>query len=403
MIKILYPFLDKSASTTKSQFNQEYYNLVKHKVDESKINSLLKKITPSGTTAITLEKLLTADFNKLLNYRNIIEKSKIKKDLSRCFIVGILKPANIYDNTQGIISGFFMDKKINMKTCHYCNIDYINLFEERYSYTSLQEFITEAPKEALMKMDEISEATAKKIRSNRRWNNFNKSLKRHLGEGTVYKKLNSFLNDDTAKKLIPFNYKQITILKNHFTLDHFLPKNEFPYFGLSLYNLVPSCNSCNCKFKGAQEFATAAKLSWLSPTSTTFKLDYNLEFKLYFNVIGLDLQEKIRNVDTLNDFTIKIEDKKSINGFETYLNMFKLPGRFEFHRPEALKMIKKRSDYPDSQIKELSELFTKKGVNKDEESIKKDLFGSNIFNPDENNESLAKYRKDIAVQLGLLK
>lgn len=402
MIKIEYPYLDKSASVTKNKFNKEYYELIKTKVDESKINSLLKKINPANTDEINLEKLLTADFNKLLRYKLLIERYKIKKDLTRCFTTGVIKPSNIYENAQGMISDFFMEKKINMKTCHYCNLDFINIFEERYSYTSLQEFIIEAPKEALIKMAEISVATAKKIRNNRLWNNFNQILKKILGNGIVYNKLNSILNDDIAGKLIHFNYKQIIIKKNHFTLDHFLPKNEFAYFGLSLYNLVPSCNSCNCKFKGAQEFANSAKLSWLSPTSTTFKLGDNLEFKLYFNVTGLDLNEKINNVDTLNDFTIKIEDKKSIKGFETYLNMFKLSGRYEFHRPEALKMIKKRSDYPDSQIKELSELFTKNGLIKDEKSVKIDLFGSSIFSPDEKNESFAKYKNDIAKQLKLI-
>ena len=33
-------------------------------------------------------------------------------------------------------------------------------------------------------------------------------------------------------------------------LDHFLPRSAFPYFGISLCNLVPSCTRCNSPLKG---------------------------------------------------------------------------------------------------------------------------------------------------------
>lgn len=32
-------------------------------------------------------------------------------------------------------------------------------------------------------------------------------------------------------------------------LDHYLPRSEYPYFGLSLYNLVPTCTRCNSALK----------------------------------------------------------------------------------------------------------------------------------------------------------
>jgi len=32
-------------------------------------------------------------------------------------------------------------------------------------------------------------------------------------------------------------------------LDHFYPKSKYPFLSISLYNLVPSCNYCNQKFK----------------------------------------------------------------------------------------------------------------------------------------------------------
>jgi hypothetical protein len=40
------------------------------------------------------------------------------------------------------------------------------------------------------------------------------------------------------------------------TIDHFYPKAEYPYLSLSLFNLVPSCYTCNASLKGSINFHT---------------------------------------------------------------------------------------------------------------------------------------------------
>lgn len=37
-------------------------------------------------------------------------------------------------------------------------------------------------------------------------------------------------------------------------MDHFYPKSKYPYFSMSLYNLVPCCKFCNSSLKGVREF-----------------------------------------------------------------------------------------------------------------------------------------------------
>lgn len=37
-------------------------------------------------------------------------------------------------------------------------------------------------------------------------------------------------------------------------LDHFYPRSIYPYFGLCLQNLVPSCAACNCRIKNDEDF-----------------------------------------------------------------------------------------------------------------------------------------------------
>ncbi|TNF78778.1 hypothetical protein FGE05_28050 [Pseudomonas sp. ICMP22404] len=58
----------------------------------------------------------------------------------------------------------------------------------------------------------------------------------------------------------------VTIYRDHKTsslrptLDHFYPKSEYPYLALSLYNLVPSCHTCNSSLKGKENFFTRRHL-----------------------------------------------------------------------------------------------------------------------------------------------
>ena len=77
--------------------------------------------------------------------------------------------------------------------------------------------------------------------------------------------------------------------------------------------------------------------------------------------------------------------------------MFKLKGRYLYHKNEALKLVKKRKDYPDTEIDEIARITSRNSLD-----IKKDIFGSVIFKDDEKNEPFAKYKREIAEQLGIL-
>lgn len=58
------------------------------------------------------------------------------------------------------------------------------------------------------------------------------------------------------------------------TLDHFYPKFRFPFLALSLYNLVPSCQSCNSSLKGITDFFDVKHLHpYESKESIFFGLD----------------------------------------------------------------------------------------------------------------------------------
>ena len=64
------------------------------------------------------------------------------------------------------------------------------------------------------------------------------------------------------------------------TLDHFFPKSKFPYVGLSLYNLVPACQTCNSSLKARKDFYVERHLH---PLRDQESLRFDLDPKSYLN------------------------------------------------------------------------------------------------------------------------
>lgn len=57
-----------------------------------------------------------------------------------------------------------------------------------------------------------------------------------------------------AETLYAFEWKKdaTTLKMAKSAFDHYFPRARYPFLGLSLYNLIPSCTRCNSAFKGAQ-------------------------------------------------------------------------------------------------------------------------------------------------------
>lgn len=54
-------------------------------------------------------------------------------------------------------------------------------------------------------------------------------------------------------------------------LDHFYPKDKYPYLALSFFNLIPTCPTCNQK-KGTSEFS-------FNPYSNEYDVDFDIKFE----------------------------------------------------------------------------------------------------------------------------
>ena len=173
-------------------------------------------------------------------------------------------------------------------------------------------------------------------------------------------------------------------IKNGFTLDHYIDKGKYPYLALSLYNLIPSCYTCNSKVKRVHSVET------LSPASTHFDFNEKVKFKTF-------MENENLQIDNEEDFRLLLKEDFS-DIYKQYIDVFELDGRYEYHKYKVIEMINKRKEYPDSRIKELALL-----TQKTEEEVKQDLFGEYLFE-DENlhKRPLSKLVRDISEELGLV-
>jgi len=156
-------------------------------------------------------------------------------------------------------------------------------------------------------------------------------------------------------------------------IDHILSKMKYPYFSMSLYNLVPSCQQCNQSLKGDKE-------SVINP----YEDNLNSYFEFMIDETG---EIKTKNLD---------EDPKT----EKYLEMFKIQLLYNYHKNQGVDLAKKRIAYPESYI---TELYQKnKDYFKDETIFRELIFG--FFTTEEkiNEEAFSKFRRDIARQLGII-
>lgn len=289
---------------------------------------------------------------------------------------------------QPVISDFFMRHQKDMKidVCYYCELSYINSYGFSETYQSIGAFLMNANRhqielqvrkadgkklngklyDKIMGLRKRAEVTADNIEDK-----FNDLFKRWLG---TKKK-----SDEVKKKM-----------RNHFDLDHFLPKSECPLVGLSLMNFVPSCPVCNEKLKGADILGGEKESDWgrvlkkVSPISKQYDFDQKAKLRLLDNGSGW-----LRAQEHPDDYTL--EFTSTDDDYQTeIIGEFHLEERYAYHKCEALRWHDLRNDYPDTRIKEM--VTALKGY-KTEEQLRNDIFQTDYFKS--NVRCFDKLRRDI--------
>ncbi|WP_320035066.1 hypothetical protein [Halarcobacter sp.] len=102
-------------------------------------------------------------------------------------------------------------------------------------------------------------------------------------------------------------------------IDHFFPKDKYPYLGVSFYNLIPSCSVCNgTTVKGNND---SYKDKLISPYEMI-----NDNFKFSFDIKSIDnFPPKLVTKIDINDKYFKLEDFYKHHGdivYELYAKLY---------------------------------------------------------------------------------
>jgi len=167
------------------------------------------------------------------------------------------------------------------------------------------------------------------------------------------------------------------------TLEHYYPKAKYPHLSLSFYNLIPSCSTCNSKFKGNNTHEGEI----LHP----YYEDFDEKAQFSVSVDRLPTHKSI-------ELSVKLEssDPRCIKS----IDRFQLDKIYTQHSDIAQEIWNKAQVYNDSRIDELYESFYKNlGYSKEE--VKNMIFCNYLDQKDINKRNHAKLTQDILKQLKL--
>ena len=178
-----------------------------------------------------------------------------------------------------------------------------------------------------------------------------------------------------------FNFTKNKQLEATAQIDHFFDKKTYPYLAISLYNLVPSCSTCNQRKSTKNE-------NIIHPFSESF--DEVAKFSLKVEDSNFYYKE--------NGFKIFLDtqDEKAKNSIE----VFNLNRLYQNHKDIILELIQKEAIYNESYLDELLTQY-EGTLFKNREDLQRLISGGYISDDEIGKRPLSKLIKDISKELGL--
>lgn len=294
-----------------------------------------------------------------------------------------------YATYQPKIASFFMENGFNLRTCHYCNMAYINSYGRGCSYSNHLAFVNKASirewREVFSER-QLPDDSLLDIIANRQFASLDEFNKRkYKGKRYLHKKIELYAGMTFGDAYADTD--------NHFDLDHLLPKSKCPIIGLSLFNFVPSCQVCNEKLKKNLEFATI-KNDWLkiSPTCSLSQFDDEVTIKLVPETTCSTFFELASNN---GKYHLEFETR-GIAVYDKYINILKLNNRYNYHKKLALHILDLKERYTRQKRIEISRMLSAKYDGKgnllySEKQIEADILEED-FNAD---RCFSKLRRDM--------
>ncbi|RZJ91507.1 MAG: hypothetical protein EOO20_04800 [Chryseobacterium sp.] len=167
------------------------------------------------------------------------------------------------------------------------------------------------------------------------------------------------------------------------TFDHWYPKGQFPLLALSFYNLIPSCSVCNSGIKGATEYSLDQIFHpyFKNPSperALNLRFSYDLE----------NHEQAATKIVSYNSFTDKT------------LKVMKLAEMYSCHSDIIRELIYLKKAYSDTYLHTLQDLLQ---IDISPEEVYRLAFGVYLEDDHHVKRPLSKLKKDILVELGILK
>ena len=177
-------------------------------------------------------------------------------------------------------------------------------------------------------------------------------------------------------------------------LDHFYDKSTYPYLALSLYNLIPSCPTCNLRKSGKDVLDHPI----LHPYQE------NLHDHIRFSSTTILSEEEVRKqgLDFFSDDRIGLEIRydKNDTKVDEYLRTFNIVPLYANHKDIVAELFQKRIIYSDSYLDELSDKFG--DVFESRDDLNRLVTCGYVEDDKIHKRPLSKLIKDISQELGLI-
>lgn len=170
------------------------------------------------------------------------------------------------------------------------------------------------------------------------------------------------------------------------TLEHYYPKSKYPHLSLSFFNLIPSCNTCNSKFKGSDK-------KHLGKILHPYFEDFDKKAKFSVSIDSLPVNK---------DIELEVNLYSNNTRCKTSIDRFQLDKIYTEHNDIAKEIWNKAQIYNESRINELYESFYKElGYSK--EDVKNMAFCNYLHKNDINKRNHSKLTQDILKQYNITK
>jgi hypothetical protein len=348
----------------------KYYGLSSDTSFLSLIDPFLKggkkcKNRKYNITINEVRSVLTSKQNSIIDDVNNLDKFK---RLHNFFLEVQIELASIINASPGEINNIIKSKKYKLQTGKF----YKAAIEKAFSYNTLT-------------------GSGFELLDGTKWDNYALTLALDLSVCPYCNRnwINTVVNG-VYKNKKGYARKKVTNPQ----LDHFFSKSDFPLFRLSIFNLIPSCETCNARLKKDIEF------------------DYEKQLHPYVNGYGtnINFRTEPKDLDSFwglgNSYNVELnyegeEDASLIKRTKSNHEIFEIDTIYKEHCDIISEVYLKRTVSSEKYMEMMQKQFPDAKLTKKE--LYRLAFGNYYDEADFKRRPFAKLTKDIAKQLRLIK